>query len=370
MTNNGPLNIALIAPIEPYRSGIAKHSTQIAKELFRRDNINLHVTSFSRMYPKFLFPGESDIDKTFDDVINEFEASYLLDAINPLSWRSISKKIIASKPDLVIMPAWTFFLAPCFGYIARQCKKANIAVTMIIHNAYDHEGQEWKKKLMRYQLNKATYFLCHNQALANDLINIVPNVETRVSPHPLFDQYPQAKKKLRKRASLELLFFGLIRDYKGLDILIDALAQLKHSDFHLTIAGECWDIISVYEQQIKKLNLEDKVELINRYVSDEEAAEYFVRCDAVILPYRSMTGTGVIPLAFHYGKPVITSELQGFKEIINDKNGVIANGVDSHAISKAIESFQTKKHSITELTIKESAKQFSWEIFCDELLQE
>jgi D-inositol-3-phosphate glycosyltransferase len=358
--------VALIAPITPFRSGVAKHSTQVALELNKRVDISSSTYSFKRLYPKILFPGDNDKEEG-TIAPQSLNAHFELDAVNPITWYKLVNKLVSENTEVVVIPCWTFFVAPCLGWIARQCKKKGIKVISIVHNAFDHEAGGIKNALMRYQLKSDSHFLCHNNALAKQVRTELPEATIAINPHPLFDQYPSANGTLKKRASIELLFFGLIRDYKGLDILLDA--KLKDEDIYLTIAGECWGDINTYITQAEQLKLSSKVEFIARYVSDEEAAELFDRCDAVILPYRSMTGSGVIPLAFHYGKPVITSDLPGFKEIVSDVNGVIAKGVQSQDIAQAIVDFKDLRSTkLNAESVKKSAEMFSWENFCKALI--
>lgn len=362
-------NVAIIGPVEPYRSGVAKHTTQVALELNCREDIALTVYSFKRLYPALLFPGADDKDAS-SQVPESLTCNLLLDAVNPLTWLSVVKQLKKNKTDIVVIPAWTFFVAPCLGYIAHQCKKQGIDVITIVHNAFDHEAGNIKNALMRYQLKGSNKFLVHNQSLANDIKQALPNAITAISPHPIFDQYPSPSLVLEKRAPLELLFFGIIRDYKGLDILIDAVGQLKNIHFKLTIVGECWGSWEPYQTQIEKLGLTDKIETVIQYASDEEAANYFTRADVVVLPYRSMTGTGVIPLAYHFETPVVCSNLPAFHEVITDqKTGVIAKGQTSQDIAEAITRFENLRSSVDFANnTRELTQLFTWQKFCNELI--
>lgn len=365
-----PLRVAMVAPIEPFRSGVAKHSTQVALELDKRSEITLTVYSFKRLYPALLFPGTDDKD-TDSKVPETLNCQFILDTINPLSWLTLINDIKTKNVNLVIVPAWTFFVAPCLGFITKQCQKQGIDVITIVHNAFDHEAGGIKNALMRYQLNKSKKFLVHNQSLANDIKQELPASEVAISPHPIFDQYPKPSGILERRAQLELLFFGIIRDYKGLDILIDAVSELEGIDFKLTIVGECWGSWNKYQNQITELNLTNKIETVIQYASDEDAANYFTRADVVVLPYRSMTGTGVIPLAYHFSTPVICSNLPAFHEVVKDQEtGVIATGQSSQDIAKAITQFQELRTSIDFVTNTQALTElFTWPKFCDELMK-
>jgi glycosyltransferase involved in cell wall biosynthesis len=363
-------SIAFIGPIEPFRSGVAKHSTQIALELSKRDDVFLKVYSFKRLYPKVLFPGDDDRDKHLRPP-EQLDAKFWIDTLNPLTWQKVVASIKKSNVDTVIVPAWTFFVAPCLGWISRALKRSGIQVIAIVHNAFDHEAGNVKNALMKYQLLNSTSFVCHNQSLADDIKQVVEAPSISVSPHPIFDQYPQAKGELKRRANVELLFFGIIRDYKGLDILLEALTQMPADlNYHLSIVGECWGDINQYKKQAQEFGLSENVEFVDRYVSDQEAAEYFHRADAVVLPYRSMTGTGVIPLAYHYKKPVIATNLPAFHEVIEQaKTGVIANGVSVSSVAESLIEFASKyKAEDMEKHIVAYRKLFSWHTFIESIL--
>lgn len=369
MIDNKPLKVAILAPIEPYRSGVAKHSTQVALNLNKRDDIELTVYSFKRLYPAMLFPGSDDKDSN-SEAPHSLNCVFSIDTVNPLTWLAVVKQIKANNTDVVIIPAWTFFVAPSLGYIANRCKQQGIGVITIVHNAFDHEAGGIKNALMRYQLKSSNKFLSHNQALADQIKQELPEAKVAISPHPIFDQYPQATQNFVKRSPLELLFFGIIRDYKGLDILIDAVAKLNKDSFKLTIVGECWGSWDKYQEQINALGLADNIETVIQYASDEDAANYFTRADVVVLPYRSMTGTGVIPLAYHFKTPVICSNLPAFHEVINhNETGIIAAGQSSDDIAEAIMAFEKLRNTVDfpENTQALTAL-FTWQKFCDELM--
>ncbi len=362
--------VAFIGPIEPFRSGVAKHSNQIALELCNRADVELQVYSFKRLYPKILFPGDGDRDKYLRPP-EQLGAKFWIDTLNPLTWQKVIVSIKRSNTDIVIIPAWTFFVAPCLGWISRALRRSGIHVISIVHNAFDHEAGHIKNVLMKYQLLNSTSFVCHNQSLADDINQVIETPKIVITPHPIFDQYPQALGELKKRANLELLFFGIIRDYKGLDILLEALSQLPDDiDYHLSIVGECWSDINQYKNQAQALGLVDKIEFVDRYVSDQQAAEYFHRADAVVLPYRSMTGTGVIPLAYHYQKPVIATNLPAFHEVIKQgKTGFIGSAVSATSVAESLMEF-THNCNTDEMAkhIVDYRKMFSWQKFTENTL--
>jgi D-inositol-3-phosphate glycosyltransferase len=363
------VRIAIAGPVIPYRSGVANHTTQLAATLASRPDCSCRVFSFHRQYPAMLFPGEGDkLDGAAP--LTHPQTDYCIDSINPLTWKSCAHRIRAWKTDLLIVPAWTFFLAPCLGLIARECRKTGIRIIQIVHNVADHESSAVKWSVNRFQLAQSDAYVTHNSNLARELESRFPNIPTAVHPHPIFENYPLLSQTPEPRAPLELLFFGLIRRYKGLDIALKALAELT-KDFRLSVVGECWDGQAEIEEQISKLGLEEKVEFVPRYVSDLEAAHYFSRADAVILPYREVSGSGVVPVAYHYGKPVIVSRLPGLEDVVRqDQTGWLVPPEDPAALRELIENRVSRESARSMLPAIERLKQdMSWEGFARAVLE-
>lgn len=306
--------IAVLGPFPPIRSGIAKHTEAVARALEHREDIEVRRWGFSKQYPAFLYPGGSERGTENEDHTSGDVQS--LDGSNPLTWQRTAREIQAWGPSILIIPAWTFAVAPALGWVARQVSTSSNTVCMIVHNAYDHEAHWLKDRLTSWQLGAADRFVTHNVALAKELETRFPKKPAEVFPHPTFDDVPVATGRLARRSKLELLFFGLVRPYKGLDILLDAMSLVKRDDISLTIAGEFWKHQEETQEKIKRLGLNHSVELLARYVDDSEMAELFNRADAVVLPYRSVSGSGVVSLGFHYQKPIIASDLPGFSEIL------------------------------------------------------
>ncbi|WP_411819058.1 glycosyltransferase [Hyphococcus formosus] len=352
------MKIAVIGPVPPFRSGIARHTAALTDALRAYGEVNAY--SFARQYPRFLFPGENDKDASARIV----DADFCIDTINPLTWHRAIKKIIADQPDMVVIPAWTFFVAPCLRYIAGGLRNRGANVVSIVHNAADHEASAWKNWLLKKQIKAADGIVTHTTALAKACERINKNANISVSPHPLFD-YPAATGSLPRRSKLELLMFGLMRPYKGADILVDALARCKQHDIHLSIVGEFWSGEQELRALIKSHHLDDRIEIIPRYVADQDAAEFFHRADVVVLPYTEVTGSGVVPVAFHYGKPVITSDLEGFHDLVQENvtGWRVAPG-DPDALASAIKA-RAEQNDANDLRagIADMCRSLSWPAF-------
>lgn len=334
--------IALIAPVAPFQGGIARHSQALAQAIAQRHEGHVAVVSFSRLYPRLLYPGASDRDPNAAP-LSTFDVEYTIDTINPLSWHQAVAALIRSKPALVVIPAWTFFVAPALGWIARRLRKAGIWVVMIVHNAADHESSGWKSRLLDWQIAGADALVTHGQELAEQLRANHHAQPIAVSLHPSYCDYPQPQQVLPRERGLELLCFGLVRPYKGIDIALQALAASGLQDVRLTIAGENWDNGVQIKQLIENLGLGDKVEVIDRYVSDDEASELFSRCDAVLASYRAVTGSGVVALARHYRRPVIASDLPGFRDSLDEnRTGWFFPAADPAALANLLQTSVTR----------------------------
>ncbi len=311
----------MVGPVLPFRGGIAQHTTMLHRAL--QELAETRTYSFSRQYPAWLFPGESDHDPAYEGHV-EPGVEYLIDSLNPLTWRRAVKEIMDFGANEVVFPWWTIFWMPTFGYMARALKRKGKQIVFFCHNVVDHEAARWKTHLSRSVLQLGDRFVVHTREDEANLRALLPSADISVHPHPIYDQFPEPKGTLPRRKKLELLFYGFVRPYKGLDILVEAMGRLKGEDIQLTIAGEFWEGEEETRNKIKQLGIEDQVELRPRYHTDEETAELFARADFVILPYRSATGSGVVPIAYHYKKPVIVAKVGGLPDVVIDgKTGYI-----------------------------------------------
>jgi glycosyltransferase involved in cell wall biosynthesis len=361
--------VVVIGPMPPFRSGVARHTHALASALAARADVEVSGISFSRQYPSFLFPGEDDRDPGGARPA-DYAVEYMIDTMNPLTWRAAAKTVSAMSPDIMITPAWTFFTAPCLGFVANRASRIGAEVVTIVHNAADHEEAWWKTKLSHYQLQSADRFVTHNNALAQTLRDFGLSASVDIFPHPVYDDYPCPEKTLPREFGLELLFFGLVRPYKGLDIALRALARSGRKDARLTIAGEFWDGRKETEALITELSLEDQVEIRPRYISDQETAELFARCDAVVTPYRTATGSGVVALAQHYRRPVIASAAPGLAEAVaHGRTGWIFPVGDVDALAGLLRRDVTRQ-SAAEMTpaLDDVCERLSWSRFADAVL--
>jgi len=328
--------IALIGPVLPFRGGIAQHTTMLHRTA--APLTDLLTISFTRQYPALIFPGQSDRDPAYQGH-REPGVEYLIDSLDPFSWRRAAARVLAHRPEMVVIPWWTIYWVFCFWYLARRFRHAGIRVVFLCHNVVEHESAGWKILLTRLALGQADRFMVHTRLDETNLKALLPKARIRRHPHPLYDQFPEPAQQLPRRARLELLFFGLVRPYKGLDLLLDALHQARLPvDFFLTIAGEFWQGKEALLRRIKENSLQEKIEILDRYIPEQQAADLFQRADLVVLPYRSATGSGIIPLAYHYNRPVLVTPVGGLPEVVLDgESGFVAEVPTAEGIARCLE---------------------------------
>ncbi|MCB1758894.1 MAG: glycosyltransferase [Gammaproteobacteria bacterium] len=358
--------VAVIGPLLPYRGGIAQHTTLLSRAL--GDITETLTISFSRQYPSWLFPGESDTDPKYKDH-REPGCEYLLDSMNPLSWSRVVERVDAFAADIVVIPWWTVFWTPCFGYISRALRERNLEVVFFCHNVIEHESSGWKSYLTRLVLKKGTRFVAHTRADQKNLHSLVPGAAITVHPHPIYDQFPEPLGSLPRRKSLELLFYGFVRPYKGLDTLIEALGKIAQRDVMLTIAGEFWEGKQALVDRIEQLGISDLIEMRAYYHSEQDTAELFSRADMVVLPYRSATGSGVIMLAYNYNRPVLVTSVGGLADVVEQgRTGFVVPPEDPEAIAGLLRTLRPEDCEAMQPCIEETKRRWTWSGLAEALL--
>lgn len=359
-------NVALIGPLFPYRGGIAQHTMMLHRALI--DKTNLVAVSFKRLYPKGLYPGKSIFEPGYKDY-REQRVHYIIDTINPFSWVTAGRLIKENGSKILIIPWWTIFLAPCFAFIAQYLRKSGVKILFICHNVLSHENAFWKLKLTKLVLSLGDIFFVDNKKNAKILNQLLPEVDIAIHPMPVFHKFPSTEKLLPRRRQLELLFFGFIRPYKGVDLLLEAMQILKEKDVILTIAGEWWVNRGKSKKFIQQKGLEKKIEVVNKYLSEQEVAAYFLRADVIVLPYRSASGTGVIPLAYHYGRPVIATRVGGLSELVEDRiSGFLIPPGDSKILADTIAKLFGQDLYIMKKAAKKKARHMNFDKLVEGIL--
>jgi glycosyltransferase involved in cell wall biosynthesis len=358
--------IAIIGPVEPFRGGISHHTTSLTKALGKL--LPTEVFSFSRLYPRLLYPGAFQTEKVSPPELQR--PRFILDSLNPLTWRRTAQEVANIHPMAVVIPWWTAFLTLQVRTLTHQLSKTGVPVIIICHNLVDHEATKIKRSLSLWALEQASGFIVHSRQEEKALHRRFGNSSVLFHPHPIYDRFPVAQGLLSRKAKVELLFFGLIRPYKGLDILIDAIRISKSIDVHLTIVGEPWGHREHYwRQKIEAAGLSDRIDFVPHYVKDKDAAEYFHRADAVVLPYRCATGTGVAAIAYQYRKPVIASRTGGLSDVVlHGRTGYLFPPCDPRALSAAIQRLANHPIENLERNIEQQTKSMSWDHLANEMV--
>ncbi|MCX6802575.1 MAG: glycosyltransferase [Candidatus Diapherotrites archaeon] len=282
--------VVLISPVKPFRGGIAHSGTILAERLAEKND--LLVLSFSRLYPKFLYPGK--FQKESGKPPKGINAEFSLDSVNPFSWAKAVRRIKEFGPDVVVFEWWTTFLAPCYSYIAGRVRPARVSV--VCQNVLPHEGSGIHSFLAKSFLSRADSFVALARSDEKILKSIVPKAKAKTIIEPTYESVTGRKavpkKEARKRLGIKeknaILFFGFVRPYKGLEFLLRAMPSVR-KDIILMIVGEFWEPREKFEALARELGLEKRVRIVDRYVSDSETALYFGAADCVVLPYTSGT---------------------------------------------------------------------------------
>lgn len=358
--------IILVGPTAPFRGGISQYNTSLFREL--RVTKASHVAySFSRQYPRWLYPGQSDIDPSLAGHA-EPGVVYGIDSINPATWLRTARQIAAERPQLVVFHWWTVFWAPCFISMFALLKRRGIRTAFICHNLTDHDSAGVKVRLSNHMLAQADAYLVHSSEHAEVLARTQPEKPISYHPLPVFDHYPTPRGALPKRGRLELLFFGFIRPYKGLDLLIEALRELHDEDVFLTVVGEPW---GDQEDAIRNAaRSAPNVELHLSYTSAEDVAEFFGRADIVVLPYRTATGSAVAAVAQHYERAMLATRVGGLPDVvIQGRTGILVPPGDSRSLAGAIGSLTREQAGAMALGVRDFKLKWSWSSLAAELLK-
>jgi glycosyltransferase involved in cell wall biosynthesis len=359
----------------PLRGGIAHFASLLYKELVK--SLDVNVITFKRQYPSFLFPGKTQLETGGD--IEAIPTTVELDSINPFNWIRIGRQIKKDAPDFLILKHWMPFFAPIYGTISRIVKKNNKTKILIVcHNIIPHEKNPGDKILTKYFFNTADYFITLSKSVQYDLLSMYPNAKEKLLFHPIYSNFGNCIKKEDARIKLNLkdekilLFFGFIRDYKGLDTLLNAIGILKDKlGFTLVIAGEFYSNEEKYLSLIKKLGIENNVKIYSDFIPTDEVKYYFSACDVVVLPYKSATQSGIVQVANNFNKPMISTNVGGLPEAIADgKTGYLVEKENPEQLAKAILKYidENKEEEFSN-NIKSNVNKYSWKTFSNELLE-
>ena len=367
------MKIIIIGPAYPWRGGIAHYNSLLATHLQKRHSVE--IITFSRQYPKLLFPGKSQQERGVAGP--NIPVKQLIDSINPLNWIRVASEIRARSADLLIFKYWLPFFGPCYGTIAKRAKRGtSTKVLFICDNIIPHERRPGDIVFTKYAFRQADYFIVQSTTVEHDLLRHFPGSTYRKVPHPVYQIFgkplpkAEARRVLGISAERVILYFGYIRAYKGLMILIEAMKGVLSSTSQggignplLLAVGEFYDHESRYHDRVQNLNLDSSIRFVADYVPNDQVATYFSAADVVVLPYLSATQSGITQIAYNFDKPVIATNVGGLSEVvIHEKTGFIVPPNDPGALAGSIIRFYGENREAEfSSNIKEEKAKYSWE---------
>ena len=362
------MKITLLSTAYPYRGGIAVFTERLARA-FQDAGDKVNISTFSLQYPSFLFPGKSQYSTTEKpkdlDIISE------VNSVNPINWLRIGLKIRKQKPDILILKYWIPFMSPCLGTISRIVKSnKHTKVIVVVDNLIPHEKRIGDNLLNSYFVDSVDGFVTMSKSVYDDLDQFDKNKKKVLGVHPLYDNFGVSKTKEEALDSLKLdksfnymLYFGIIRKYKGLDILLEAFAddRLQNKNLKLIVAGEFYEDEKPYLDLIDKYNLSESVILATNFIPNDEVVNYFCAADIIVQPYRNATQSGVTQIAYHFEKPMLVTDVGGLKEIVpHNKVGYVCKPNSSSVVDAILDFYNNDKEQQFIQGVIDEKNKYSW----------
>ena len=375
MENTRSLKIFIIGPAFPLRGGPAQFNENLCLEL-NKEGHDAQIISYKLQYPNFLFPGSSQFEKSGSAPLG-IKIHTILNTINPFNWLMVARFIRKQKPDFILFRYWLPFFGPCLGTIGKLVK-SHTKVLALTDNIIPHEKRIGDHVFTKYFVKNCDGFIAMSKVVLNDLSIFTQNLNKAYSPHPMYENYGDlisidlARKKLNLNPHDKIiLFFGLIRHYKGLDILLEALAspEIKNQGVKLLIAGEFYDDKNFYLQLIKKLNLQDYVIVHDKFIPNDEVRDYFCASNLVAQTYRNATNSGVTMVGYFYEKPMLVTNVGGLSEIVpNEVCGYVVENNCALISEKVVDFFTKDREKEFVKNVKIEKKKYEWIEFINSLL--
>ncbi|MBK7129730.1 MAG: glycosyltransferase [Crocinitomicaceae bacterium] len=369
MEKNQKKKIILLGTAHPFRGGLASYNERLALQL-QQEGHDVEIFTFTVQYPGFLFPGKSQFSE--EPAPANLKICRKVNSINPFNWCKIGNEIKKLKPDILLFKFWLPFMGPCFGTIARRVKKnKHTRIITILDNVIPHEHRFGDQAFTKYFLKPVDAFISMSKSVEDDLKKFDTKKPRDFNPHPLFDNFGQsmtrdeAKKLLGLDPAFQyILFFGIIRDYKGLDLLLDAYAKIKSrkKNVRLLVAGEYYSNEEKYQAQIKSLGIENEITVVNSFIKDSEVGHYFCAADIVAQPYKNATQSGVTQIAYHFEVPMLVTQVGGLPEMVpHGKVGYVVQP-ESTEIANALDQFFNSEDAfIFRQNLKEEKQKYTWD---------
>ncbi len=359
--------IILVGPVYPYKGGISHYTGLMYRELCKKHDVEM--LSYKMQYPKVLFHKEQR-DYSNDSFKIE-NTNYMLHTANPFNIIKTARYVRKQRPDLVVIQWWHPYFAPCYYLLGKFMGRQNLV--FVCHNVFPHERFPMDRFLTRLALRQGSHYIVHAAKEGKELQKIKSNPDYIVTPHPTYNAFRfegMSKEEARKRLEISqvekvLLFFGYVREYKGLKYLLQAMPVIieKEDKVRLLVVGEFGADRDEYRQMIEELGMQERVTIIDRYTPDREVEQYFAASDLVVLPYVSATQSGIVQVAYGFTKPVVVTDVGGLPDVVNDgKTGYVVEPERPEAIAEAVLNYYREgKQEIFEENIRKEAYRFSWE---------
>jgi glycosyltransferase involved in cell wall biosynthesis len=363
---NKQKKIVILGSAYPLRGGLASFKERLC-QAFNENGDVARIVTFSLQYPSLLFPGKTQFS---DSEKPDLDIEVSVNSINPFNWLKIGKRIQKEKPDILIFKYWTPFMAPCFGTIAQIVKKnRHTKIITIVDNLIPHERHFYDAFLTNYFITPIDACIAMSKSVYDDIERFDPKKTKKLTPHPIYDNYGEKlpQKEALQQLGLEdnytyFLFFGFIRSYKGLDLLIDAFADARLREFpvKLLVAGEFYENEKPYLDAIQQYNLSENIILRTNFIPNEAIKNYFCAADLIVQPYKNATQSGVTQIGYHFEKPMLVTNVGGLAEIIpNGKVGYVVEPAKED-IADALLDFLKNKPDFLQ-GIKEEKQKYTWE---------
>jgi len=364
---SGQKKVILLGSAHPLRGGLASFNERIIRE-YQDKGYDAEIYTFSLQYPGFLFPGKTQYSD--EPAPDGLKISVKVNSVNPFNWIKVGFELKKKRPDLLIVKFWLPFMAPCFGTIARLVKRnGHTKVVSIVDNIIPHEHRIGDRMFAKYWVNSADGFVAMSKNVLNDLATF-SSKPALFCAHPIYDNYGEAfaKDEAKRLLGLDpdtsyMLFFGFIRDYKGLDLLLKAISteKVRSLPVKLLVAGEYYSDPKPYVDLIDELKLHDRLVLRTEFIPESQVSKYFCACDLVVQPYKSATQSGVTQIAYHFDKPMIITNVGGLEEFVT--NNLVGYVVDPQpeAIADAISAFyMDRKEAEFSRNASQEKLRFTW----------
>ena len=373
--------VVIIGPAHPFRGGgLSTFNHRLARE-FQAQGYDCRIYSFSLLYPAFLFPGTSPY--TDDAPPEGLTILSRINSMNPLNWFSVGKELRRLRPDIIVVRYWLPLVGPALGTILRQVRKnGHTRIIAITDNVIPHEKRPGDRPFTKYFLNSCDAFITMSEKVMADLRLFQPVKPAQQVAHPLYDNFGAPIAQAAARQSLRekgvaigdhdrvLLFFGFIRRYKGLDILLDAMADKRIGELgiKLMVAGEFYEDAAAYREQIQRLKIADRLLLHAEFIPDSEVRDYLCAANAVIQPYRNATQSGVTPLAYHFERPMIVTNVGGLPALVPHQKVGLVTEPDPTSMAEAILRFFVLGESYFLPALQSEKEKYSWSRLVETIL--